>query len=237
MVQSLGRFLDSLMRRAYCWIGTVLLVLPIAAHFASNGMKRELAKLWRPEDHVWLMFAGALLLLWAAFRVWDEQRELTVELLRVWASPGGEGQPESPSLSPGDETAELKLQLAQQKGRYLTSDQRAQLVAALKEADEPIRINVVYHHLDAEAESYAKQFSAVLLTERFAGALIPFDDLPDDLDGVVIRVNGGLLPHLAQRLSDALSKAKIDHRIEPLTGERAVLAPPDYFDLAIGEMK
>ncbi len=87
---------------------TVLLVLPIAAHFASNGMKRELAKLWRPEDHVWLMFAGALLLLWAAFRVWDEQRELTVELLRVWASPGGERRPESPSFITGRRDSRAK---------------------------------------------------------------------------------------------------------------------------------
>jgi hypothetical protein len=31
--------------------------------------------------------------------------------------------------------------------------------------------------------------------------------------------------------------AKIDHRVERLTGDRALLSPPDYFDLAIGRMK
>ena len=66
-----------------------------------------------------------------------------------------------------DEIAKLRLQLAQQ-GRQLTSEQRAALVAALTEADEPIRINIVYNHLDAEAESYASQFSAVFLPLGFA---------------------------------------------------------------------
>jgi hypothetical protein len=133
-----------------------------------------------------------------------------------------------------DEIAKLRLQLAQQEGRQLTSEQRAALVAALKESDEPIHINIVYKHLDAEAESYAAQFSAVLLPLRLAGQPFPVSDIPDGLDGVVIRVNGGLVPHFAQRLSGALTKAKINHRIEPLTEERAALVPPDYCDLAIG---
>ena len=198
----------------------------------------ETAKVWSLKNNIWLTFAGALLLLWAAFRVWDELRELAVRLLReVWASPGMDGQPESPSLSADpsrDEIAKLRLQLAQQDGRQLTYEQRATLVAALQESDQPIHVNIVYNHLDAEAESYAAQFSAVLLPLRFAGVPLPFSDIPDGLVGVVIRLNSEPVPSPAQRFSDALTRAKINHRIEPLTGERAVLAPPDYFDVAIG---
>jgi threonine/homoserine/homoserine lactone efflux protein len=69
-----------------------------------------MAKLWCPEDNVWLTFAGGLLLLWAAFRAWDSQRQLA--------------QKSSPD-SLRHELAELKLQLAQQKRRRLTSDQRS----------------------------------------------------------------------------------------------------------------
>jgi hypothetical protein len=87
----------------------------------------EMAKGWLLENDIWLTFVGALLLLWAAFREWDELRELAVKLLReAWASPGGDGQTESPSLSPDalrDEIAKLRLQLAEQEGRQLTSEQ------------------------------------------------------------------------------------------------------------------
>jgi hypothetical protein len=202
--------LRALMRRASFWVASILLVLPIVAYFAPSRINWQMAKLWPPENHIWLMFAGALLVAWAAFRVWDEQRELI---------------------------AELRLQLARREGRHLTSEQRVALVTALKESDEPIRINIVYNHLDAEAEAYAAEFSAVLLPLRFAGAPIPVSDIPDGLGSVVIRVNSESVPPLAQRLSNALTGAKIDHRTERLTGERALLAPSNYFDLAIGRMR
>jgi len=91
-------------------------------------------------------------------------------------------------------------------------------------------------HLDDEAEGYAAQFSATLIPARLAGAPIPLDDIPANLEGVAVRTNGSV-PRAAQRLLDALATAKIAHRIEPLTGVRASIAPPDYFDLAIGKKK
>jgi hypothetical protein len=195
----------------------VLLVLSVVAYLVFNQVEKEMAKTWCPQDHIWLMFAGALLLLWAAFRAWDGLAHTSAHSLR-------------------EEIADLKLQLARQKRRYLTSDQRAAFVEALRDSGEPICINVVYHHLDAEAESYAAQFSAVLVPERLGCAPIPLDDIPADLEGVVVRVNNRSVPHLVQRLSGALTKARIDHRIEPLTGKRVLLVPRDYFDLTIGRM-
>jgi hypothetical protein len=199
-----------------------MFVLPVAASFVSKA-KQGMAELWRLEDNICSVFAGAFLLLWAAFRAWNEQQQLARE-----SSPD----------SMRHEIAELKLQLAQQKRRYLTSDQRAVLVAALKESGEPIRVNVVYYHLNDEAEGYARQFSAALLPVRFAGDPLPTDDIPADLQGVVLRIKDPhSIPPGAQRLSNALTKAGIAHRFAALTGLRAVLAPPDYFDLAIGRMK
>jgi hypothetical protein len=222
MLKSLSRFAGALMRRPYAWAGFVVFVLPIEEYFVSDEAKREIAKLWRPEVDVWLTFAGGLLLLWAAFRAWDTQRQL--------------GHKSSPDSS-RHELAELKLQLAQQKRRHLTADQRSALVEALKDSGEPLRINVVYHHLNDEAEEYARQFSAALLPERFAGGATP-DDIPADLEGVVLRVKDlHAIPPGARRLSNALTKAGIDHQLAPLTGVRAALAPSDYFDLAIGRMK
>ena len=93
---------------------------------------------------------------------------------------------------------------------------------------------MVYDHLDYEAETYAAQFSAVLKPGRFASDPIPLDDIPADIEGVVIRTNGTSVSHLAHRFSTALTDAKIAHQIQPLTGVRATLAPAQYFDLAIG---
>jgi hypothetical protein len=222
MLKSLNRFAGALMRRPYAWVGFVVFVLPIAEYFVSNQAKREMAKLWRPEDDVWLTFAGGLLLLWAAFRAWDTQQQL--------------GHKSSPD-SLRNELAELKLQLAQQKRRRLTSDQRSALIEALKDSGEPFRVNMIYHHLDDEAEEYARQFSAALLPERLAGGATP-DDVPADLEGVVVRVKDlQAIPRGAQRLSNALTKAGVDHQLASLTGVRAALAPSDYFDLAVGRMK
>jgi hypothetical protein len=222
MLKSLNRFAGALMRRPYAWVGFVVFVLPIAEYFVSNQTKREMAKLWRPEDDVRLTFAGGLLLLWAAFRAWDTQQQL--------------GHKSSPD-SLRNELAELKLQLAQQKRRRLTSDQRSALIEALKDSGEPFRVNMIYHHLDDEAEEYARQFSAALLPERLAGGATP-DDVPADLEGVVVRVKDlQAIPRGAQRLSNALTKAGVDHQLASLTGVRAALAPSDYFDLAVGRMK
>jgi hypothetical protein len=122
--------------------------------------------------------------------------------------------------------------------RSLNSDQRVALLGALKNSGEPFRIILVYHHLNHETEEYANQFSAALSPERFAGDAIPTDDLPSDLEGVVVRVQRfSTMPLGAQRLVDALTAAGIDHRVALLTGQRAALAPSDYFDLAIGRMK
>jgi hypothetical protein len=222
MLKSLSRFAGALMWRPYAWVGFVAFVLSLAEYFVSDRSKREMAKWWRPENDVWLTFAGGLLLLWAAFRAWDSQRQLAQRL--------------SPD-SLRHELAELKLQLAEQKRRRLTSDQRSALVEALKESGEPLRINVVYHHLNDEAEEYARQFSAALLPERFAGGATP-DDIPADLEGVVLRVKDlHAIPPGAQRLSNALTKAGVGHQLASLTGVRSALAPSDYFDLAIGRMK
>jgi hypothetical protein len=222
MLKSLSRFAAALMRRPYAWIGFVVFVLPLVEYFVADQAKREVAKLWRPEDDVWLTFAGGLLLLWAAFRAWDTQRQL--------------GYNSSPD-SLRHELAELKLQIAQQKRRHLSSDQRSALVEALKDSGEPFRINMTYHNLDDEAEEYARQFSAALLPERFAGGATP-DHIPADVEGVVIRVkNLHAIPPGAQRLSNALTKAGVDHQLASLTGVRAALAPSDYFDLAIGRIK
>jgi hypothetical protein len=71
-----------------------MLILPIAAYFLSNGIKRDLPEL-HPEDYVWLMFAGEFLMLWAAFLEWNQQRELALKLLRVeWARSEEVGEPE-----------------------------------------------------------------------------------------------------------------------------------------------
>jgi hypothetical protein len=100
MVRSFWRFLEALSRRAYFWIGAVLFVFPIVAHFVPLGMMSEMAKVWSPENDIWLTFVGALLLLWTAFRVWQEQVQLSVKLLRaLWADLREDGQPAS-SLSP-----------------------------------------------------------------------------------------------------------------------------------------
>jgi hypothetical protein len=199
MVRNFLRFLGVLIRGSSFWIASVLFTIPIVAYFALPRINSQMAGLGPPDNLIWWVFAGAILLLWAAFRVWDDQ----------W------------------------LQLARQRGRHLTSEQRMALVTALKESDEPIRVNIVYNHLDAEAEAYAAEFSAVLLPLRFAGAPIP---VSEDPEGVVIRVNSESVPPFAERLSNALTRAQIDHRIERLTGERALLES-DYFDLAIGQMK
>jgi len=108
------------------------------------------------------------------------------------------------------------------------------LIQSLRDSDEPVYITVVYDHLDYEAETYAAQFSAVLKPGRFASDPIPLDDIPADIEGVVIRTNGTSVSHLAHRFSTALTDAKIAHQIQPLTGVRATLAPAQYFDLAIG---
>src|SRR5438128_12142831 len=97
MARSVRRFLEALLRRASFWVGSALFVFPIVEYFVPHRIMSEMAKAWSP-DNIWLTFVGALLLLWAAFRVWDELRELAVKLLAVWASPGGDGQTESPSL-------------------------------------------------------------------------------------------------------------------------------------------
>jgi hypothetical protein len=216
MLKSLSRFAGALMRQPSAWFGFAISVLPVAEYVMSNLANEDMSKIWPPEYDVWLTFPGGLLLLWAAFRAWD--REPSADSLR-------------------QEVAELKLQLAQQKRRYLTSDQRSALLAALKASDGPIRFNVVYDHLNDEAEEYARQFSAALLPERFAGGAIPSDDIPPNVKGVVLRVNHHDIPAAAQRLSRALTKAGIDHDVAHLTGVRASLVPHDYFDLAIGPMK
>jgi hypothetical protein len=222
MLKSLGRFIQTLIRRPYVGIGLVLFVLPLTASFAPNDAKEEMAKLWREEHGIWSTCGGALVLLWGAFRAWDEQRQIARE---------------SSLESLRTEIAELRLQLAQQKRRYLTADQRAALVTELRESGEPIHVIVVYHHMDEEAEAYAAQFSAALMPARVAGTPIPVDDISVNFEGVAIGTNGSRLPHGAQRLSGALAAAKIARRIEPLTGVRASIATPDYFDLAIGKNK
>ena len=135
MARSVRRFLEALLRRTSFWVGSVLFIFPTVAQFVPRTIMSDTVKVGSLENDIWLSFAGAFLLLWAAFREWDELRELAVKLLReAWASPGGDGQPESPSLSPDalrDEIAKLRLQLTQQEGRQLTSEQRAALVAAL----------------------------------------------------------------------------------------------------------
>ena len=113
MMHRLGRFLNDLIGRAYFWIGSLLLIFPIAAYFPSRGIKRDLPGLWRTEDYIWLMFAGALLLLWAAFLEWNQQRELSLKLLRAeWARSERVGEPElelpSFPLLSLDEIAELR---------------------------------------------------------------------------------------------------------------------------------
>jgi hypothetical protein len=221
MLKSLGGFVGTLIRRPYVWIGFVLFVLPLTASFAPNEAKEEMAKLWRPERGIWLTFAGALVLLWAAFRAWNEQWQLSRE---------------SSSVSLRTEIADLRLPLAQQKRRYPSSAQRVALVAELRDSGEPIHIIVVYHHLDDEAEGYAVQFSATLIPARLAGAPIPLDYIPADLEGVAEeRMAQFHAPHSGSL--DALATAKIAHRIEPLTGVRARIATPNYFDLAIGKSK
>src|SRR6266436_5948611 len=101
MARSVRRFLEALLRRTSFWVGSALFVFPIVEYFVPHRIMSEMAKVWLLENDIWLTFVGALLLLWAAFREWDELRELAVKLLReAWASPGGDGQPESPSLSP-----------------------------------------------------------------------------------------------------------------------------------------
>jgi hypothetical protein len=121
MLKSLGRFIQTLIRRPYVGIGLVLFVLPLTASFAPNDAKEEMAKLWRAEHGIWLTCGGALVLLWAAFRAWDEQRQIARE---------------SSLESLRTEIAELRLQLAQQKRRYLTADQRAALVTELRESEK-----------------------------------------------------------------------------------------------------
>jgi hypothetical protein len=205
MLSNLGRFAAALMRRRSAWLGFVMLVLPPAERLVY-------AKMLPAEDDVWLSIAGALLLLWAAFRAWEEQ--------------------------PSANSLENDPPPVQPKRRSLTSDQRVALLGALKNSGEPFRIILVYHHLNHETEEYANQFSAALSPERFAGDAIPTDDLPADLEGVVVRVQRfSTMPVGAQRLVDALTAAGIDHRGALVTGQRAALAPSDYFDLAIGRMK
>jgi hypothetical protein len=168
---------------------------------------------------------------------WGILWELSSKLLRAaWACTDEDGQPEpEPSsflLLSHDEIAELR-----QQGRHLTSEQRVAFVTALSAYDEPIHIDIVYNHLDAEAEAYAAQFSALLVPLGFAGSFVPVSDIGSGLEGLVVRVNSESIPTLALRLLNALIKAKIDHRIERLTGDRALLSPDDYFDLAVGQMK
>ena len=237
MMHRLGRFLNDLIGRAYFWIGSLLLIVPIAAYFPSRGIKRDLPGLWRTEDYIWPMFAGALLLLWAAFLEWNQQRALSLKLLRAeWARSERVGEPElelpSFPLLSLDEIAELR-----HRGRHLASEQRVALVTALSESVEPIHVDIVYYYLDAEAEAYAAQFAALLVPLRFAGSFVPVSDFSGGLEGVVVRVNSESIPPPALRLLNALTSAKIDHRMERLTGGRALLSPPDYFDLAIGRMK
>ena len=43
MLKSLGRFIQTLIRRPYVWIGLVLFVLPLTASFAPNDAKEEMA--------------------------------------------------------------------------------------------------------------------------------------------------------------------------------------------------
>jgi hypothetical protein len=107
------------------------------------------------------------------------------------------------------------------------------LVSALNESDE--RIHIVYKHLDVEAEAYAAQFSALLVLLRFAGSFVRVSDITSGLEGVVVRVNSEPIPPPALRLLNGLTNAKIDHRVVRLTGDRALLSPPDYFDLASDE--
>jgi hypothetical protein len=240
MVRSFYRYLVILLRCASFRLGGVVFILPIVAYFVPSGMMSDAAKMWSLQNDILFSSVGALMLLWTTFRVWDELWKAAATLRRALSANSRNGEASSRSLTPDallDEIADLRLHIAQQRGRRLTSEQRAALVAALEESDEPIRVNIVYNHLDAETEAYAAQFSAVLLPLRFVGQPIPVSDIPTGLAGVVIRTTGGLVPHLAQRLSSALSRASIDHRIEPLTGERAVLAASDYFELTIGEME
>jgi hypothetical protein len=218
MLKSLGRFVIAVARSPYAWVGLILLVAPLAAYYLPAPKEQGIGNFWIPEERIWPTFAGALLMLWAAFRAWEERSQpasgSSVDSLRT-------------------EIADLRRQLDAQKRRYLTSDQRTALVQALRESGEPIHITVVYDHLDYDAEAYAAQFSAVLKPARFAGDPIPLDDIPANLEGVVIRTNGTSVSTLAQRFSGALTKAKIAHQIQPLTGVRAHLAPSDYFDLVI----
>lgn len=99
MLSNLGRFAAALMRRRSAWLGFVMFVLPPAERLVYP-------KMLPAEDDVWLSIAGALLLLWAAFRAWEEQ-------------------PSAISL-------ENDPPPVQPKRRSLNSDQRVALLGALK---------------------------------------------------------------------------------------------------------
>jgi hypothetical protein len=75
MLKGLGGFVGTLIRRPYVWIGFVLFVLPLTASFAPNEAKQEMAKLWRMERGIWLTFAGAVVLLWAAISSTGDERD------------------------------------------------------------------------------------------------------------------------------------------------------------------
>jgi hypothetical protein len=165
-------------------------------------------------------------LFWATYKAWKEEND---------------GRLKAEQASPEvlrNEIAALKADLESQKHRTLSAKQRSDLEAAIRDTlkdNEYLGFSSYYNWLDPEAEQYARQFAAVFVPLSVSGVPGPTQDVPPDLEGLVIGVKDArTIPRNAQRLSDALTKANITHRFGTVTGHRNSLLKDDHVELLVG---
>jgi hypothetical protein len=144
-----------------------------------------------------------------------------------------------------DQIRALERQVAtlqNQLGRRLSNKQRE----TLREVIQGIATNfrptcaIYYHWLDREAQQYALQLAQVLIPLGVSGVPGGTQEITDNVEGLVIRIkdhNASVpVPPSAMRLSEALTKANIPHRV----ANRFPSGPPpfplddNYFDLSVG---
>ena len=149
--------LNDLIGRAYFWIGSLLLIFPIAAYFPSRGIKRDLLGLWRTEDYIWLISPERSCCCGLPFlngisngSCHSNCCERSGRVLR--GSGTGVGTPFISAL------------VARRDSRVEAAGSPSGFRAAggshhcAQESAEPIHVDIVYNYLDAEAKAYAAQF-------------------------------------------------------------------------------
>jgi hypothetical protein len=124
-----------------------------------------------------------------------------------------------------------------QQPRRLNHDQIEAMSAYFESVprEERSGITILVHKNNPEATQYGRDLDFLFRNFGLAHGLQPDSGIGRDLVGVIIRVKDDQSrPPIAKHLSEALTRAKIEHRIEALSNLQFGFAPKTDCQLVLG---